>query len=359
MNKNKLTAALKRKALAAAVMVAVSGSALADVTIYGIMDLSIGGNSGDNDALVLSGGETNAAELPSIWGIKGSEDLGGGLTASFALESDFNSSDGNDDRLGNNIFWNRQSNITLSNDLGSITAGRIYSPAILTVLVTDPRQLYEWQSGLIQYATLASTTNTNTFGDVFLANAIQFKFGADGLSAAVAYGFGEAAGDQEQNSNFHMGVSYSGGPLTIGGTYLKNKGNSVDSSQGEDEKSSIGLKYSMGDIAIAGHYMKGEANDATGVQTTDNEGYAVGLIWKSGNNEFDVAYYGTKNEIANTTDNENDEIILAYRNNLSKRTTLYAKLCAADRGTNAPAGACIGNAGENDTFYNFGLIHKF
>ena len=31
------------------------------------------------------------------------------------------------------------------------------------------------------------------------------------------------------------------------------------------------------------------------------------------------------------TDAETDDIILAYRNNLSDRTTLYAKLCSSDR----------------------------
>ena len=141
MNKNKLTAALQKKALAAAVMVAVSGSAFADVTIYGIVDLAINGNSEDNDVLRVDGGEGTAIELPSIWGIKGSEDLGGGLTASFALESDLDSSTGGTNRGGTSLsdsgarFWARQSNISLANDMGSVTLGRIYSPAILATLV--------------------------------------------------------------------------------------------------------------------------------------------------------------------------------------------------------------------------------
>ena len=79
----------------------------------------------------------------------------------------------------------------------------------------------------------------------------------------------------------------------------------------------------------------------------------------SGDNEFDLSYYNTKNENTGVTDAETDDIVLAYRNNLSSRTTLYAKLCSSDRGANAPAGACIGTQGENNTYYGFGVFHKF
>nr|ADI17468.1 outer membrane protein (porin) [uncultured beta proteobacterium HF0130_04F21] len=378
MNKNKLTAALKRKALAAAVMVAVSGSAFADVTIYGIIDIGINGDSSDNDVLRVDGGEGTAIELPSIWGIKGSEDLGGGLTASFALESDLNASDGSARITGGDRFWARQSNVSLSNEMGTLTLGGIYSPAILAAAAVDPRSLFESQSGLLQFALLGGandataraamgaaagtgTDNTNIHVDVFLRNAIQVKFAPGPLSVALAYGAGEVAGDTGANSNFHANAIYSSEGITVAANYVSNKGTSaVDDSYGENQKMLIGAKYKMDNISISGHYMKGEANSiTTGAQAVENEGYAVGLTYFSGNGEFDVAYYGTKNENSGVTDAENDEIIVAYRNNLTQRTTLYAKLCSSDRGANAPAGACIGTQGENDTYYGFGVFHKF
>ena len=66
----------------------------------------------------------------------------------------------------------------------------------------------------------------------------------------------------------------------------------------------------------------------------------MGVTFTSGSNEFDVAYYNT--EVEDATDAETDNVILAYRNNLSERTTLYAKLCSADMGANGQAGACGG-----------------
>jgi len=385
MNKNKLTAALQKKALAAAVMVAVSGSAFADVTIYGIVDLAINGNSEDNDVLRVDGGEGTAIELPSIWGIKGSEDLGNGLTASFALESDLESSTGGTNRGGASLsnngarFWARQSNISLANDMGSLTLGRIYSPAILAAAAVDPRSLFESQSGLLQFLSIAGsfdaaantalgsaagvngTTNTNTHVDVFMANAVNVKFTPGPISVNLAYGFGEQAGDTAAGSNLHAGVTYSENGLTVSGNYVSNKGTStVNDSYGENQKMMIGAKYKMDSITLAGMYMKGEANSVTtGTQATDNEGMTVGVTFTQGSNEFDVAYYTTKNENTGVTDNKNDEIILAYRNNLTSRTTLYAKLCSSDRGANAPLGACGGATGENDTYYGFGMFHKF
>ena len=146
MNKNKLTAALKKKALGAAIAVAISTPAFADVTMFGIVDIGIGNDSSDDvDFLELTGGEGRTIELPSIWGIKGSEDLGGGLTASFALESDLEASTGGTNRGGSTLsnngarFWARQANISLSNDMGSLTLGRIYSPALLAIAGVDPR----------------------------------------------------------------------------------------------------------------------------------------------------------------------------------------------------------------------------
>ena len=383
MNKNKLTAALKKKAVGAAIAVAISTPALADVTMFGIVDIGVGNDAGDVD-LRVDGGEGKTIELPSIWGIKGSEDLGGGLTASFALESDLDASTGGTNRGGSTLsnngarFWARQANISLSNDMGSLTLGRIYSPALLAIAGVDPRSFFESQSGLVQYVTIAqandaaataamaggldptaSTTNTNMHADVFLGNAIQFKFTPGPLNVGVAYGAGESS-DSGAGSNMHIGVTYSAEDLTVMANYVDNKGTStVNDEIGSNQKQAVGAKYMMGDIKLAGYYIKGEANGAAGTQVTDNVGLALGLTFMSGSNEFDVSYYNTKNENTGVTDAENDEIILAYRNNLSDRTTLYAKLCSSDRGANAPAGACGGATNENETYYGVGVFHKF
>ena len=264
--------------------------------------------------------------------------------------------------------------------MGSLTLGRIYSPALLAIAGVDPRSFFESTSGLVQFVTIASaadaaastamagagtldptgaTTNTNMHADVFLGNAIQVKFTPGPLNIGLAYGAGEAAGDTGQNSNMHVGATYSAENLTVMANYISNKGNNANDSVGENQKSAVGAKYMMGDIKLAGYYIKGEANGVGGAQAVDNEGIAVGATFMSGSNEFDVSYYQTSNENTGISDNETDDIVLAYRNNLSDRTTLYAKLCNSDRGANGPVGACGRISGENETFYGFGVFHKF
>ena len=116
-------------------------------------------------------------------------------------------------------------------------------------------------------------------------------------------------------------------------------------------------KYTMGDLKLAGYYITGEATSAAGA-TSEAKGYSLGVTFMSGSNEFDVAYYNT--EVEDATDAETDDIILAYRNNLSDRTTLYAKLCSSDKGANSSnLGACNGAAGQNETYYGVGVFHKF
>ena len=94
-------------------------------------------------------------------------------------------------------------------------------------------------------------------------------------------GFGEQAGDEGANSNFHMGVTYNEGGVTVSGNYVMNKGvSTVNDSLGEDKKMLIGAKYKMDNISIAGHYMKGEANNTTtGAQAVDNEGYELNVTF--------------------------------------------------------------------------------
>ena len=147
--------------------------------MFGIVDVGVG-NDGD-DGFSVDGGEGRTVELPSIWGIKGSEDLGGGLTASFALESDLDASTGGTNRGGSTLsdngarFWARQANISLSNEMGSLTLGRIYSPALLAIAGVDHVAFMRHSLVFVAVSYFVGT-NTNTHVDVFLANAIQAKF---------------------------------------------------------------------------------------------------------------------------------------------------------------------------------------
>ena len=95
--------------------VACAGSAMAqsNVTLFGIVDTNIGWGKGSITSLKREG---TGGFAGSRLGVRGTEDLGGGLRASFVLEHGFNSDDGTTAP----VFWNRQAYVGLSGDCNAL-----------------------------------------------------------------------------------------------------------------------------------------------------------------------------------------------------------------------------------------------
>lgn len=112
-----------KKSLVALAVLAASGAAMAqsNVTLYGIADVWFGSSkfevTGEDSARqtkVDSGGVDT-----SRWGMKGSEDLGGGLKANFQLESAVNMDD------GTSTGFDRQAWVGLSGGFGAVQLGKV------------------------------------------------------------------------------------------------------------------------------------------------------------------------------------------------------------------------------------------
>lgn len=104
-----------KKITLAVILAALTGTASAQVTVYGVIDQAVRVTDGKSSQV---SGSFHTSRL----GVKGSEDLGNGLTASFTLEGKLNVSNG--DMTGEEMF-NRESSASLgSKTLGTITLGR-------------------------------------------------------------------------------------------------------------------------------------------------------------------------------------------------------------------------------------------
>src|SRR5262245_39183159 len=112
--------ALSTLALAAA-GAAGTASAQSSVTLYGVVDAFYQYATGGNSINRLQSGGINGSRL----GVRGAEDLGGGLKALFTLESGINLDDGSVGQSG--VFWGRQAFVGLGSDFGTLTLGRQYS----------------------------------------------------------------------------------------------------------------------------------------------------------------------------------------------------------------------------------------
>ncbi|MFP3693140.1 porin, partial [Burkholderia sp. SIMBA_048] len=110
---------MEMKHLAATALAAASSCAAAQsVTLYGIVDTGVeyvshAGSGGK--ALVRM--PSNTGELPSRWGLRGDEDLGGGMHAIFTLESGFTA---NQDMMQSGRLFGRQAWVGISGPFGAV-----------------------------------------------------------------------------------------------------------------------------------------------------------------------------------------------------------------------------------------------
>lgn len=197
--------------------------AQSNVTLYGIVDEGL---SYTNN--VATGGKDANGKLPhgslfalqsgavqgSRWGLKGTEDLGGGLSTVFQLENGFNTSTGALGQGGR--MFGRQAWVGFSStSAGTVTMGRQYDSVVdyLGPLTANGN----W--GGIFFAHPFDNDNTNN--SFRINNSVKYtSVNYAGLQFGGLYGFSNTAGQFANNRAWSLGARYSAGPLTIGAAYL-------------------------------------------------------------------------------------------------------------------------------------------
>ncbi|WP_322049113.1 porin [Paraburkholderia sp. J67] len=205
---------MKKSLLALAAMGAFAGVAHAQssVTLYGIIDegFNLNTNSGGKHLYNLSSGVLQG----SRWGLRGAEDLGGGLKAIFVLESGFDVNNGKS--LQGGLLFGRQAYVGLNSaQFGSVTLGRQYDSVVDYV---GPLEVGDQWGGYIA----AHPGDLDNFNNAYRTNNTVKYTSANyaGLTFGGTYSFGGAAGDFTHNQIFSVGAGYANGPLTLGLAYL-------------------------------------------------------------------------------------------------------------------------------------------
>jgi len=348
-------------ALAAATLVSGLAMAQSSVTVYGTVDVGLltqnHAPAGTSKTTVANGGIS-----PSIWGFRGTEDLGGGLKASFNLESHFAADTG----AATPRLFRRQANVGLSSDgLGTVMLGTQYSPAILAFAATDPRGLRENFSGLYPWAynsgALTAGGNTNNDVGVFVLNAISYsnKFGPVGVAGSYSAAENTGTAATSRGAVYALGLTYTG-PVSVSAAYQS--ANRPNTSDRLSTLYSIGAGYTMGDFTGKLNYLRGTNKNLALVETSKVGVVGLGVDWKTAtNNTVGVAAYFGKDK--NNSADKTTTLILSDEYALSKRTTLYGQLAFA----NAKAGATLlttmvagGTMADKTTsLFNVGIKHSF
>ncbi|AMP05214.1 porin [Collimonas pratensis] len=207
---------MRKMVLIAGMLSGIAGAAQAqsNVIIYGIVDLGLNftNNAGGNRAYELQSGYPSGSRI----GVKGKEDLGGGLSAVFQLENGFSADTGTLGQGGR--LFGRQAFVGLSsNQLGTLTVGRQYDSVVdfLGPVTANGN----WGGYLFSHP----FDNDNTDNSFRINNAVKYtsvEYG--GFKFGGMVGLGETAGAQRTNMTYSLGAQYLNGPWTVAAAYMSN-----------------------------------------------------------------------------------------------------------------------------------------
>jgi len=334
-----------KKSLIALAVLAASGAAMAQssVTLYGIADVWVGsvktdtaGGASTSTASMISGGASS-----SRWGMKGSEDLGGGLKANFQLDQGFTLDDGVGAGFG------RQSWVGLSGGFGQVKfglTGTAYDDVIGSL-------------NAVFDSDLAPTNNPG--GAVFKSNTggkigNQIYYGSPafgGAVAALSYSLAEDANGAPAGAASYtaFSVKYSGGPLAAYFGYQKKDVNNINDDQAEMQ---LGGSYNFG-MATA-KLTFGKVNNTANTTGGTSEWMLGADFPLSAATTLSAGYARSTDDAAVSVNGEvkRTGFGIAVAHSLSKRTTVYGGLKRAsdDKGTAADVDSNV---------YAVGIMHKF
>lgn len=388
---------MKKSALATASIAALAAAgahAQSSVTLYGVIDAGIAyvhnaqGAGGVNQSTLVKFSSGNT--FGSRWGLKGTEDLGGGLAAIFQLENGFNVGTGALGQGGRE--FGRKSVVGLSDkSWGTVTLGRQYDPVVDLV---QPFTEDGYFGG-----TFASPGDLDNYDNSLrVSNSVKYVSPLfSGLQFEALYGLGGVAGATGSGQTYSFGGAYANGPLGAAVAFFHADGgntavngirtwtSSSDTlfntviNQGFGSAKSIQIirastQYVIGSFTLGGAYSNTQyARDGFSAFSKDakfNNGSVFANFQLNPALRFGAGYNYTK--LTGPASAKYNQFNLGTDYALSKRTTLYAlaayqKASGTTLGANGStiqAEASIGSFGVNSGTNSqalaiAGIRHKF
>ncbi len=283
----------------------VLSHAQGSVTLYGIADMSIDSmKSGTSKISRVSSGGTQQTR----WGLRGVEDLGGGLKAEFNLESRFTMDDG---VLFQGLAFGGRSVVGLSGGWGSVMLGREYVPLWDVKIRSNPYTVMFWAPS---QNIIGGESRTN--------NAISYRSpNWSGLEFSAMYGVGdENPLNREAGRQMNAALQYSAGKLWVGGgfTNVQRKTALVN----DVMESMVGARYSLGQVSLFASYWRLKTDNVVAVDEV-SDAWTIGASAQVTPNGTVRATY-TRRDGKTPANDDATQFMVGYEHGLSKRTALYA-----------------------------------
>jgi predicted porin len=374
---------MKKSLLALAVIGAFTGSAFAadNVQLYGIIDMGVAHYTGVKPSAGTGSasftGLQSGIQSPSRIGLKGSEDLGGGLKAIFNAETGFcaagtNVTGGNSSGYcSGGGFMQRQSYVGLTGDFGTVIGGRLYNPAYNNQVAIDP----------FGYGLTGSIGNTSLLAQNGVANLSRADQtlayvtpNFSGFNATLAYTFNVGGANDPINTSgstsraYWLSGNYNNGPITAGVDYsqISNGQNfaalSTLTGSPKIKMYDVFGGYDFGIAKVVGLYSNLKVDSISGSQKQ----WLLGATVPVGPGAVLASYSVYKNDMGSPASApQAKQAAIGYTYALSKRTNLYTSYshisnsngAAIVANSNASTNAGVVNTGSNG--FALGIRHKF
>lgn len=368
----------------AALLASGTTYAQSSVTLYGTLDdgLNYTSNARGHSAWAMVSGDSTE----SSFGFKGNEDLGGGLSAIFTLESGFNLNSGLSNEGGR--LFGRQAFAGLnSTAYGTLTLGRQYDATV------DMWAPFTAAGATIGDFAAHPFDNDNADQDFRFNNAVKYVSPTFlGLQAEGVYGFSNATNFAD-NRAYSAALSYAIGPFSAAIAYLRQNNGNVNSTgavggdgvftAARQQNIGAGAKWTFGDgsnVALA--YSHVDVYQPTANAYAPDIGTQAWSSWKFDNIEVNGQYYidpalslvaaytythGDFKEAAGGSSPNWHQVALMLNYSLSKRTQVYVQGAYqhtnGSTGTDLDSAHIVGSAdissSGNQTVVRLGLLHHF
>ncbi|WP_018315536.1 porin [Cupriavidus sp. UYPR2.512] len=337
---------MKLRSLAAAALLACSGGAFAqsNVTLYGVADINVeyanhvGAvptaanqfNRGPaNDVYRMNSGGISG----SRWGLRGSEDLGGGLQALFVLESGFNVDTGTSQQSGR--LFGRQAFVGVQTPgIGMVSLGRQYTSMFEALANFSPAAYAtQYEPVVLQSGPNFREDNTVKYTGKFgpVTALAHWSFGT-GLALPATVGIatpiggnGEVPGQFRRDTAYGAAVAYQGGPFGV--TVGYDQWNpTIGTSNGTNKKAVVGASYSIGPAKVMGGYRWGQNKNAADVVIQRDDFYWIGATYQvtpAVGLTLEYNYDDVKSLFGNTNVANPWQIAFVANYAFSKRTDVY------------------------------------
>ena len=328
-------------ALAAFGAFASVAHAQSTVTLYGLVDMYVGTTTKKSSNLGTTskpGMQLESGGLSgSRWGLRGSEDLGGGLKATFQLESGISAD------TGASAGFNRTSKLGLAGGFGAVQVGHQYT-RLFNLMDTYDAQ------GTSKF----SATNaffTGAMGDaVRWSNSVLYTTpDMGGFNGAVQYMFGENGTPAvSAGRSISLAGGYDAGPLSVQAVYQTEK---ATGNAAAVKSTAVGASYDFGMAKLLGQFITQKDGLVNG---TKENYYNLSLaVPVSSTGVINVGYGNENQKTGGTKTLKTTAYGVEYRHSLSKRTTAYAALGHLKSTTTAT------NVSSTTQTYGIGLRHAF